>query len=113
MPRSLDTGFIPEFEPFPTIMLPQMPRIPQGIRNPMAAEPGSGGVPTASGLPADPSGQSSLPAGVPSPIKMRSGRMLPPALVMALGVMPSIQGVRSGRVNPTALVATGRKPTTL
>jgi hypothetical protein len=113
VPRSLDTGFIPEFEPFPSIMFPQMPRIPQGIHNPMASEPQSGGVPTAGALPADPSGQSSVPAGTPSPVKMRSGRMMPPGLVMALGVMPSIRGVRSGRVNPTAMVATGRKPTAL
>jgi hypothetical protein len=110
VPRSLDTGFNPEFEPFPMIMMPQMPRIPQGIRNPMASEPQSGGVPTAGALPADPSGQSTVPAGVPSPVKMGSGRMMPPGLVMALGVMPSIRGVRSGRVNPGALVAGGRKP---
>jgi hypothetical protein len=109
VPRSLDTGFIPEFEPFPTIMLPQMPRIPRDIHNPMASEPQGGGVPTA-GLPADPSGQSSIPAGVPSPVKMRSGRMMPPGLIMALGIMPSVRGVRSGRVDPTAMIKSGRSP---
>jgi len=110
VPRSIDTGFIPEFEPFPMIMLPQMPRVPQGIRNPLASEPQGGGVPTAGTLPADASGQSSIPAGVPSPVKMRSGRMMPPGLVMALGIMPPVRGVRSGHVNPSRLVAAGRKP---
>lgn len=112
MPRSLDTGFIPEFEPFPSVMLPQMPRsirLPSGVRNPLASEPGSGGVPTS----ADPSGQSTIPAGTPSPVRLRSGRMLPPNLVMALGIMPSVRGVRSGRVNPSALIASGRKPGSL
>jgi hypothetical protein len=109
VPRSLDTGFIPEFETFPMVMLPQMPRVPQGIRDLHAGQAQAGGVPTAGALPADPSGQSSVPAGTPSPVKMRSGRMMPPGLVMALGIMPSIRGVRSGRVNPSAMVATGRK----
>jgi hypothetical protein len=106
VPRSLDTGFIPEFEVFPTVMLPQMPRIPQGIRNPLASEPQSGGVPTMG--PAMP--QAAGPAGVSSPIKMRSGFMFPPGLVQALGIMPPIRGVRAGRVNPGAMVAAGRKP---
>jgi hypothetical protein len=110
VPRSLDTGFIPEFEPFPLVMLPQMPRLPRGMHNPLASEPQSGGVPTAGTLPADPSGQSSVPAGVPSPVKMHAGRMMPPGLIMALGIMPSISGVRGGHVNPTTLVARGRKP---
>jgi hypothetical protein len=116
VPRSLDTGFVHEFQPFPTIMLPQMPRIPLGIRSPLAAEPQSGGVPTATGmtaLPADPSGQASIPAGVPSPVKGSMGRMFPPGLIMALGIMPSVRGVRSGRVSPTGLVASGRKPGSL
>ena len=110
VPRSFDTGFIPEFSPFPSVMLPQMVRSPMGIRNPLRSEPQGGGVPTAGTLPADPSGQSSVPAGVPSPVKMRPGRMMPPWLVQATGLMPSIRGVRTGHVNPTALVAGGRKP---
>ena len=112
MPRSLDTGFIPEFETFPMVMLPQMPRVPQGVRNPndAGAELRTGGAPTAGDRPADASGQSSLPAGVPSPVKMRSGRMFPPSLIMALGIMPPVRGVRTGRVNPSQLIAAGRKP---
>ena len=114
VPRSLDTGFKPEFEPFPMVMNPQMPRLPQGIRNPLAAEPQAGGVPTAGdALPADPSGQSSIPSSVPSPVKMRGGRMMPPHMLMALGIMPGIRGVRSGRNNPAALVASGRNPGTM
>jgi hypothetical protein len=114
VPQSLNTGFIPEFEPFPSIMpSPFFPRAPQGIHVSRRAEPQSGGVPTATGtttLPADPSGQSSIPAGVPSPVKGSMGRMFPPGLIQALGIMPPIRGVRTGRVNPNTLVAAGRKP---
>lgn len=114
VPRSLDTGFIPEFEPFPSIMVsPFFPRLPLGVRSQLAAEPQSGGVPTATGtmpLPADPSGQASIPRGIPSPVKGSMGRMFPPGLIQRLGIMPPIRGVRAGRVNPTSWVAAGRKP---
>jgi hypothetical protein len=109
VPRSFDTGFVPEFEPSPQTMMPMFPRLPIGVR----AEPQSGGVPTASGaatLPADPSGQSSIPAGIPSPVQGSMGRAFPPSLIMALGIMPPVRGVRAGRVNPSSLVAGGRKP---
>jgi hypothetical protein len=114
VPRSLNTGFIPEFEPFPAIMpSPFFPRAPRGIHVSRHAEPQSGGVPMATGattLPADPSRQSSIPAGVPSPVKGSMGRMFPPGLIQALGIMPPIRGVRAGRVNPGTVVAAGRKP---
>lgn len=95
MPRSLDTGFIPEFEPFPSVMLPQMPRsirLPSGVRNPLASEPGSGGVPTS----ADPSGQSTIPAGTPSPVRLRSGRMLPPIWSWPSGSCPAFAACAAG-----------------
>lgn len=103
IPRSLRTQFVPEFEPFPSIMHFPGARVPRGIALPRASEPG------AETPRADPSGQSSLPASVPSPVKMNA-RMMPPSLIMALGIMPPVRGVRSGRVNPSALVAAGRKP---
>jgi hypothetical protein len=109
MPRSLDTGFIPEFGPFPSVMLPMMPgsiRLPAGVRNPLASEPGSGGVPTTTA----PAEQSTVPAGTPAPVRLRSGRLLPPHVVMALGIMPGIRGIRTGRVSPTKLVSAGRRP---
>jgi hypothetical protein len=114
VPTTPQTGFIPEFGPEFSTMLPQMPRIPVGIRNPLRSEPQGGGIPTmgpsANAMPADPSGQSSVPAGIPSPVKSgMGGRMFPPSLIMALGIMPPVRGVRAGRVNPMALVAAGRK----
>lgn len=104
IPQSLQTQFVPEFDPFPMVMHFPGARVPRGIANPRRAEPGFE-TPRA-----DPSGQSSLPASVPSPVKMNA-RMLPPGLVMALGIMPPVRGVRANRVNPMALVAAGRKPT--
>ncbi len=114
VPTTPATGFIPEFGPEFSSMLPAMPRIPVGIRNPLRSEPQGGGIPTMgpspASLPADPSGQSSVPAGIPSPVKgSMGGRMLPPSFIMALGIMPPVRGVRAGRVNPGALVASGRK----
>jgi hypothetical protein len=121
VPSSLHTAFIPEFQPFPTVMLPMLPRstrLPAGVHQPMAAEPQPGGAPTMGGffgadapgaLPADPSGQSSVPPSIPSPVKMSGGRMMPPGLIMALGIMPQIRGVRTRHVNPSALVSGGRK----
>jgi len=108
IPQSLATQFVPEFEPFPTIMHWRGgQRLPRGIRNPPRSEPG------AETPRADPSGQSSIPASVPSPVKMKAGRMMPPGLVMALGIMPPVRGVRANRVNPLALVAAGRNPTSV
>jgi hypothetical protein len=106
IPQSLQTEFVPEFEAFPTVMHWRGGRgLPRGVRNPPRSEPG------AETPRADPSGQSSLPVSVPSPVKMRAGRMMPPGLVMALGIMPPVRGVRADRVNPLALVAAGRNPT--
>lgn len=106
IPRSPTTGFIPEFGPFPAVMPPTMVQsLPVGVHNPLRSDPGSNQP-----IAADPSGQSSLPAGVPAPVKVRSGRLMPPGLIMALGIMPPIRGVRAGRVNPAALVAAGRVP---
>lgn len=110
VPRSPDTGFVSEFSPFPGVLNPYMGHLPVGIRQPLAAEPQGGGVPTAGTLPADPSGQSSIPAGIPSPVRASMGRSMPPGLLMALGIMPPIRGVRSGRNNPGAIVASGRNP---
>jgi hypothetical protein len=111
VPRSLDTGFIPEFETFPMIMLPQMPRVPRGISNPVAAQPQSGGVPTAGDVPAAVS--AAAPAAAPAQVTMKSGRALPFAMIQAMGIMPGVRGVRTGKVNPGALVASGRNPGTL
>jgi hypothetical protein len=108
VPRSLQTAFLPEFGPFPSVMqTPLATGLPLGVRNPMRSGPG------ALTPQADPSGQSSVPASVPSPVKVKAGRMMPPGLIMALGIMPSVRGVRGGHVNPAAIVAAGRKPTTM
>jgi hypothetical protein len=103
IPKSLRTQFVPEFEPFPGIMHFPGARLPRGVMNPRASEPG------AETPVARPEDQAGLPASIPSPVKMNA-RMLPPSLIMALGIMPPVQGVRSGRVNPNMLVAAGRKP---
>lgn len=103
VPQSLRTQFVPEFEPFPGIMHFPGARLPMGIHNSRRAEPG------AETPRADPSGQSSIPASIPSPVKMNA-RMMPPGLVMALGIMPPVRGVRASRVDPSALVTGGRGP---
>lgn len=103
VPQMLRTQFVPEFDPFPSIMHFPGPRLPMGIHNPRRAEPGFE-TPRA-----DPSGQSSIPASIPSPVKMNA-RTMPPGLVMALGIMPPVRGVRAGRNDPSALVAGGRGP---
>ena len=110
-PRSFDTGFIPEFEPYPQVMLPQFARLPAGVHQPLAAEPG--GSPAAVQDPAAAAVAAQATAQPPSAtaIKKRAMRMLPPGLVMALGIMPPPRAgnVRSG-LNPDSLVAKGRNP---
>lgn len=106
IPHSLRTQFVSEFDPFPMIMHFPGARLPRGIMNPPRSDPGF------ETPKADPSGQSSLPASVPSPVNV-TARMLPPGLIMALGILPPVRGVRSGRVNPSALVAGGRRPSSL
>jgi hypothetical protein len=105
--RNWQTGFVTEFQPFPSVMAPMMMPLQPGMRNPSGAGPAPALPSTA--LPADPSGQSSVPAGVPSPVKGRVGRLFPPSLIMAMGIMPPVRGVRMGN-NPAALIAAGRKP---
>lgn len=104
-PRSLDTGFVSDVNPFPTIMNPHMTRISSSIRMPLAAEPGG-----APGTVA-PSGAASAPAAAGLPGRVtNSPRVMSPALVMALGLQPRVRGgVRSG-VRPDSFVGGGRNP---
>jgi hypothetical protein len=100
----MDTGFIPEFDPFPQIMPAPMVRLPAGVHQPLAAEPGV--LPTAA--------PAATPVATPpsaTGIKKRSMHMMSPALIMALGIQPSPRrgGIRSG-LNPSTLVTAGRNP---
>jgi hypothetical protein len=109
MPRSLDTGFIPEFEPYPTVMLPQMARLPAGVHQPLTAEPGV--LPS----PTNPTTVAATPQQAPDVkvLKQRSLRMMPIPLLMALGIFPGPRGgVRSG-LNPDRFVKGGRRPSGL
>lgn len=114
VPRSMDAGFIPTDvgAAMPQILLPQFVRLPKGVHQPVAAEPGS--------LPAqDPSAVAAAAAAAqataqpPSAtaIKKRSMRMMPISLIMALGIIPPPRAgqVRSG-LNPNAFINKGRNP---
>jgi hypothetical protein len=112
VPRSMDAGFIPTDvgAAMPQILLPQFVRLPAGVHQPVSAEPGS--------LPAQAPGAvetavASVTAQPPSAtaIKQRSMRMMSPALVMALGIIPPPRAgnVRSG-LNPNAFINKGRNP---
>jgi hypothetical protein len=107
--RSFQTGFVTEFQPFPMVMNPMMIPIQAGIRNPGGAGPAMA-LPSAGNLPADPSGQASIPAGIPSPVKGQMGRMFPPSLIMRMGITPPVRGIRSGN-SPVSFIRAGRKPT--
>jgi hypothetical protein len=111
VPHSMDTGFV-AYDPFPLVMMPQMARIPGGVHQPLASEPGalppvSSGVITAAVTAA----QTTAQPPSATAIKQRSMRMLPPSLIMALGILPAPRAgnVRSG-LNPIAFVARGRTP---
>jgi len=103
VPRSLDTGFVPEFQPYPMIMQTPMARMPAGVHQPLTAEPGS--VPAAVAAAAAPQPPSA------NAIKHKSMRMMPIPLMMAVGIFPSPRrgGIRSG-LDPSRLVAGGRNP---
>lgn len=111
VPRSLDTGFIP-FDPFPYTMLPQMARIPGTIHQPLRAEPGAlPPVSTKVVAAAATAAQATAQPPSATAIKQRSMRMLPPSLIMALGVFPQPRAgnIRSG-LDPMRAIATGRSP---
>lgn len=112
VPRSMDAGFIPTDvgAAMPQILLPQFVRLPKGVSQPVAAEPGS--------LPAQAPGSvaaavAQVTAQPPSAtaIKKRSMRTLPVSLIMALGIIPPPRAgqVRSG-LDPNSFVAKGRNP---
>jgi len=105
----MDTGFIAH-DPFPLVMMPQMARIPGYIRQPLASEPGAL-PPVSSEAVAAAVAQATVQPPSAMAIKQRSMRMLPPSLIMALGIIPGPRtgNVRSG-LNPVAFVARGRKP---
>jgi len=107
MPRSLDTGFVaPENNPFPQIMAARLLRAPTGVHQPLTAEPGvlpqTAATAAAAAAPQAPSGEA---------IKKRGMRMLPPPLLMRLGIFPGPRavGIRAG-LDPSRFVAGGRKP---
>lgn len=106
MPRSLDTGFVaPENNPFPQIMAARLLRAPTGVHQPLTAEPGvlpAAAAAAAAAAPQPPSGEA---------IKKRGMRMLPPSLLMRLGIFlgPRTVGIRAG-LDPSKFVASGRKP---
>lgn len=103
VPRSLDTGFIPEIQPYPQIMPGIMARLPAGVRQPLAAEPGTVPAATAAGMTAQPPSATS--------IKQKSACMMSIPLMMALGIFPGPRagGIRGG-LNPAKLVSSGRNP---
>lgn len=106
IPRSLDTGFIaPEQIPFPQIMAARMQRLPGGVHQPTQAEPGVA-LP-----PAQPVAPAEQPPSANAIIKRKSARMLPIPLLMTVGMFspPRSGGVRAG-IDPTKIVARGRKP---
>ncbi len=108
-PRSMEAGFIPTDvgAAMPQILLPQFVRLPAGVHQPAAAEPGS--------LPPQAPGAiaTAVTAQPPSAtaIKQRSMKLMSPALMAALGIMPPPRAgnVRSG-LDPNSLVAKGRNP---
>jgi hypothetical protein len=109
VPRSMDAGFIPTDvgAAMPQILLPQFVRLPSGVHQPISAEPGSL-PPQAPGAVA-----AAVTAQPPSAtaIKQRSMRLMSPALVMALGIMPPPRAgnIRSG-LEPNAFINKGRNP---
>jgi hypothetical protein len=104
VPRSLDTGFVPEFDPFPQIMRVPMARLPAGVHHPLTAEPGVLPAPTATTAPVE------TPPSATA-IKRKGMHMMSPALIMALGIQPSPRrgGIRAG-LDPSSLVTAGRNP---
>ena len=107
VPRSLDTGFIPEIQAFPQIMPAVMARMPAGVHLPLSAEPGS--LPAAS--PAAVAAAATPQPPSTAAIKNKSMGMMPIPLMMAIGVFPSPRsgGIRGG-LNPSRLVQRGRNP---
>lgn len=111
-PRSMDAGFIPTDvgAAMPQILLPQFVRLPKGVHQPAAAEPGS--LPAqAPGAVAAAAAQATAQPPSATAIQKRSMQRLPLSLVMALGIIPPIRAgnVRSG-LNPSMFVAKGRNP---
>lgn len=108
VPRSLDTGFIPtEMDPFSQVMLPRLARLPAGVHHPLVAE---SGVLPSTGAEAVAVAATAQPPSATA-IKKRSMRMMPPALLMAIGVFPSPgRGNVRGGLDPSRLVSRGRNP---
>jgi len=103
VPRSLDTGFVAaENLPFPQVMAARLARLPAGVQQPLAAEPGT--------LPAAQPVDSGTPPSATGIVKAKRARMLPIPLLMTVGMFsPPRGGVRAG-LNPSKVVAAGRKP---
>jgi hypothetical protein len=84
-------------------MRPRMARPPKGIALPAASEPGNPAPAAPTNVLAE------APNGLPSPVKVKAQRMIPPHLVMAMGILPFGRNIKASR-SPDGLVATGRKP---
>ena len=102
-PRSMDTAFIAaEQNPFPQIMAARLARLPSGVHQPLAAEPGS--LPGTAPVPVTPQPPN------PTKIRRKATRMLPIPLLMTVGMFsPPRSGLRAG-LNPAAMVAAGQRP---
>lgn len=108
-PRSMEAGFIPTDvgAAMPQMLLPQFIRPPAGVHQPAAAGP--------SALPPQEPGAvaAAVTAQPPSAtaIKQRSMKLMSPALMAALGIMPTPRaGNVRGGLDPNSLVAKGRNP---
>ena len=99
VPRSFDTRFVSEFEPGPG-MFPEALRLPAGINQPLASEPGhtisalQGAIGKAKGLPRSP---------------LAKGKMLTRALPARVRKAVAADQLRK-RLNPDQLVSRGRNP---
>lgn len=94
----------------PQILLPQFVRLPKGVHQPVAAEPGSLPAQDASAVAAAAAQATAQPPSATA-IKKRSMRMMPLSLIMALGIIPPPRAgnVRSG-LDPNAFIGKGRNP---
>jgi hypothetical protein len=99
VPRSFDTRFVSEFEPGPG-MFPDALRLPAGVTQPLASEPGH----TVSAL----QGALGKAKGVPSSPLTR-GKMLTRALPARVRKAVTDEQLRK-RLNPDQLVTRGRNP---
>lgn len=108
VPRTLDTGFIPEIQAFPQIMPAVMARMPAGVHLPLSAEPG-GTMPAANATAVAAAAAPQPPSA--NAIKQKSMGMMSIPLMMAIGIFPSPRsGGIHGGLNPSRLVQRGRNP---